>query len=46
MPQRPSAQPSDDIGDIHVGQSDLLQKRVTDNWVSYNGDYAAAATAA
>lgn len=38
MPQRPSAQPSDDIGDIHVGQSDLLQKRVTDNWVSYNGD--------
>ena len=38
IPQRASADPRDDIGDIHVEQSDLLQKRVTDNWVSYNGD--------
>lgn len=27
------------IGLIDVKQSDLLQKRVTENWVSYNGDY-------
>ena len=29
-----------DIGDIRVQQSDLLQKSLTDNWVSYNGDYS------
>lgn len=38
IPQRASADPHGDIGNIHVEQSDLLQKRVTDNWVSYNGD--------
>jgi len=28
------------IGIIDVKQSDLLQRRITDNWVSYNGDYS------
>src|ERR1700739_3466194 len=32
--------PNDDIGDIYVQQSDLLQQHVTNNWVSYNGDYS------
>ena len=35
-----SAAASDDTGLIDVKQSDLLQKQVTDNWVSYNGDYS------
>ena len=29
----------DGIGLIDVQQSDLLQKQIKDNWVSYNGDY-------
>jgi alcohol dehydrogenase (cytochrome c) len=29
----------DGIGLIDVRQSDLLQKQIKDNWVSYNGDY-------
>jgi alcohol dehydrogenase (cytochrome c) len=28
-----------DIGLVKVTQSDLLQKQLTDNWISYNGDY-------
>src|SRR5579863_1598708 len=32
----------DGIGLINVTSSDLLQKQVTDNWVSYNGDYSGA----
>ena len=28
------------VGLIDVQQSDLLQKQVKDNWVSYNGDYS------
>ena len=27
------------IGPIDVKQGDLLQKQITENWVSYNGDY-------
>ncbi len=27
------------LGEINVRQSDLLQKTITNNWVSYNGDY-------
>ena len=27
------------LGQIHVQQRDLLQKTITNNWVSYNGDY-------
>ena len=34
--------PDDGNGLINVQQSDLLQKRLTDNWVSYNGDYSGA----
>ena len=30
---------ADGIGLINVTQSDLLQKQLRDNWVSYNGDY-------
>jgi len=29
----------DGIGLIDVKQSDLLEKKITNNWVSYNGDY-------
>ena len=29
----------DDVGLIDVKQDDLLQKQITHNWVSYNGDY-------
>ena len=36
----PAKASSDDTGLIDVKQSDLLQKQVTDNWVSYNGDYS------
>ncbi len=32
----------DSMGLINVMPSDLLQKQVTDNWVSYNGDYSGA----
>lgn len=35
-----SANPDDGTGRIQVLQSDLLQKQVTSNWVSYNGDYS------
>lgn len=28
------------LGDIQVQQRDLLQKNLTENWVSYNGDYS------
>jgi len=34
--------PDDSNGLINVQQSDLLQRQVTDNWVSYNGDYSGA----
>lgn len=34
--------PDDSNGLINVQQSDLLKQRVTDNWVSYNGDYTGA----
>ena len=34
--------PDDANGLINVQQSDLLQRQVTDNWVSYNGDYSGA----
>ena len=34
--------PDDQDGRIDVQQSDLLQKRIADNWVSYNGDYSGA----
>jgi alcohol dehydrogenase (cytochrome c) len=30
------------VGVINVQQSDLLQKPVSDNWLSYNGDYTGA----
>ena len=30
---------ADGIGLIDVAQSDLLQKQLRDNWISYNGDY-------
>ncbi|MGA7340002.1 MAG: PQQ-binding-like beta-propeller repeat protein, partial [Terracidiphilus sp.] len=37
---QPAARAQDDgVGWIDVRQSDLLQKRTADNWVSYNGDY-------
>jgi alcohol dehydrogenase (cytochrome c) len=29
----------DGIGLVNVQQNDLLQRRIADNWVSYNGDY-------
>jgi alcohol dehydrogenase (cytochrome c) len=32
----------DGNGVINVRQRDLLQRRITDNWVSYNGDYTGA----
>jgi alcohol dehydrogenase (cytochrome c) len=35
-----SAAADNDTGLIDVKQRDLLQKQVTDNWVSYNGDYS------
>jgi alcohol dehydrogenase (cytochrome c) len=35
-----SAAADDNIGVIDVKQSDLAQKEVKDNWVSYNGDYS------
>ena len=31
---------AEDIGLINVSQSDLLQKRLRDNWLSYNGNYS------
>jgi glucose dehydrogenase len=31
---------ADGIGLINVSQSDLLQKRLRDNWLSYNGNYS------
>ena len=31
---------ADDIGLINVSQNDLLQKRLRDNWLSYNGNYS------
>src|SRR5579862_5466494 len=31
---------ADQIGLIDVKQSDLLQKRILTDWVSYNGDYS------
>ncbi len=34
-----AAAADDDIGLIDVKQSDLSQKQIKDNWVSYNGDY-------
>lgn len=34
--------PEDGNGLINVQQSDLLQKQVANNWVSYNGDYSGA----
>lgn len=33
------ADSDDGIGLVDVKQSDLLQRRIADNWVSYNGDY-------
>ncbi len=37
-----AAAPDDGNGLINVQPSDLLQKQITDNWVSYNGDYSGA----
>jgi alcohol dehydrogenase (cytochrome c) len=37
--RRESSTQDDPIGLINVTQSDLLQKRIAANWVSYNGDY-------
>ena len=33
------------LGQINVQQRDLLQKTITNNWVSYNGDYTGAVIA-
>ncbi|MES2221487.1 MAG: PQQ-binding-like beta-propeller repeat protein [Acidobacteriota bacterium] len=34
-----AVQDADPLGEINVQQSDLLQKAIKNNWVSYNGDY-------
>jgi alcohol dehydrogenase (cytochrome c) len=40
---KPTAPASTEVtGLIHVTPRDLLRRRVTDNWVSYNGDYTGA----
>jgi alcohol dehydrogenase (cytochrome c) len=39
-PQPLAPQPHGVIGEVDVQQSDLIQKRLADNWVSYNGDYS------